>query len=137
MRVSMIQLRAGGRLLPPAERKRLVGTLATKRFIAADTWYKVLEFHLSSSYPGQFELFDPRVKECSAEGSVMVFSGLAQEGGAWVVQEWEVDVCPPREPQHFDSAWVKPARRYNPEDLPRKSRLADQADVTALKASQV
>lgn len=111
MRVILTQLREGGRMVPVGQRKPMRGTLATKKFIGGETWFKVLDFQLTSSYPGQYTLYDPRVKECRADTSILIFSGLAQEeNGAWVVQEWEVDVAPEETP--VGKGWIKPARRY-------------------------
>jgi len=120
MRVSMTQLREGGRLKLPADRKQLRGMLSTKRFQGGETWFKVLSFQETSCAPGQHELYDPRVKECLAEKPIIVFSGLAQESGAWVVQEWEVDVSPQAPESFVGRGWIKPERRYAPEDLPAR-----------------
>jgi hypothetical protein len=106
----MTKMREGGRLVPVGQRKSIRGTLSTKKFITADTWFKVLELQPAGSYPGQHELYDPRVKECHAENSIIVFSGLAREEAAWVVQEWEVDVAPEETP--VGKGWLKPERRY-------------------------
>lgn len=65
----------------------------------------------TSWYPGQHELYDPRVKECIAEKTVLIFSGLALENGAWVVQEWEVNVAPETP---VGRGWIRPERRYTP-----------------------
>lgn len=135
MRVSMIPLRAGGRLLSIAGRKRLLGVLSTKRFMGGDTWYKVLEFQENCGMPGEHQLYDPRLKECVSERTVMVFSGLAQENGAWVVQEWEVDVAPPQTSEPFANSWVNPARRYDRQDLAASARPRDYVDGPALKYS--
>ena len=114
MRVTMTMLRAGGRLLPPGSGQPMRGTLATKKFQGGDTWFKVLDFQPLGSYPGQHELYDPRLKWCEAETTLIVFSGLAQEDGAWVVQEWAVDVAPSEEAP-VGRGWLKPARRYERE----------------------
>lgn len=45
---------------------------------------------------------------------MIVFSGLAQEDGAWVVQEWAVDLAPSEEAP-VGRGWLKPARRYERE----------------------
>ena len=112
MRVTIIKLRGGGRLLPQSDLKLMRGTLSTKKFMGGETWFKVLDFQPASSYPCQHELYDPRLKKCDAENSVLVFSGLAQEDGAWVVQEWEVDVAP-RDETPVGKGWLKPERRYS------------------------
>jgi hypothetical protein len=85
------------------------GTLATKKFIGGDAWYKVLGFQQHGCAPGKFELYEARVKNCEAESSVVVYSGTAYEDGAWVVQEWAVDVAPTA-PTPFAIGWINPAR---------------------------
>lgn len=96
MRVTMTMLRAGGRLLPQGSGHPMRGTLATRKFQGGDTWFKVLDFQ-PLGYPGQHKLCDPRLKGCEAETTLIVFSGPAQEDGAWVVQEWAVDMAPSEE----------------------------------------
>lgn len=44
--------------------------------------------------PHQFLLYDPRVKDCPAEGTTVCYSGMSHEGDAWVAQEWLIDVAP-------------------------------------------
>lgn len=44
MRVSMTELRAGGRAIDPDSRKTRNGTLSTIRFQGGETWFKVLQF---------------------------------------------------------------------------------------------
>lgn len=113
MRVTMTQLRSGGRWIGNAPAKPMLGDLRTKKFIGGDSLVKVLEFVRSSCAPGQFELSDARVKECWQEKSTIVFSGLAMEDGAWVAQEWLIDVAPPAiEETPVGSGWLKPTRRY-------------------------
>jgi hypothetical protein len=111
MRATMTKLRAGGRLLPPGSGKPMRGMLSTKKFIGGNAWFKVLEFQPMNSYPGQHQLYEPRLKWCEAEKTVIVFSGLEQEDGAWVVQEWAVDVAPVEETP-VGKGWLKPPRRY-------------------------
>lgn len=113
MRVSMTKLREAGRMIPVAQRKQLRGTLSTKRFKGGDAWFKVLELEPSDSYPGQHQLYEPRLKECIAEKNVLTFSGLALEDGAWVVQEWEIDVAPETP---VGRGWLKPERRCTSRD---------------------
>lgn len=74
----------------------------------------MLEFQLASSYP-EHTLYDPRVKECHADKSILIFSGLAQEeNGAWVVQEWEVDVAPGETP--VGKGLIQPERFHAPRE---------------------
>jgi hypothetical protein len=70
------------------------GELLTKKFISAESLVRVLEFVRQGCAPGQFNLSDAKVKECWQEKSTIVFSGMAYEDGAWVAQEWLVDVAP-------------------------------------------
>lgn len=109
MRVSMTELRAGGRTLAPASRKVRRGTLSTVRFKGGDIWFKVLQFQESNSMPHQFLLYDPRVKDCPAEGTVVCYSGLSREGDAWVAQEWLIDVA---QQTPIVRGWIKPVRRH-------------------------
>lgn len=106
MRVTMTQLRRSGRLLSEGERKIMRGELLTKKFIGGTSLVKVLEFCESMTAPGTFELSDPKVKECWRGESTIVYTGLALEDGAWVAQEWLVDVAP------VGSGWIKPERRH-------------------------
>lgn len=94
MRVSMTELRAGGRAIAPKSRKTLHGTLSTIRFQGGETWVKVLQFQEVNSVPHKFLLYDPRVKDCPAEGTVVCYSGISLEDDAWVAQEWLIDVAP-------------------------------------------
>lgn len=110
MRVSMTELRAGGRTLSPASRKTRRGTLSTVRFMGGDTWFKVLQFQEVDSMPRQFMLYDPRVKDCPAEGTVVCYSGLSQDEGAWVAQEWLIDIAPETA---VGKGWLKPRGRYD------------------------
>jgi hypothetical protein len=129
MRVSLQVLRERGRRLGAGARKVLQGDLRTKKFVAGDSLVKVLEFVEVRSACGLFELSDPKVKECWAEKSLIVYSGLNLEEGAWVAQEWLVDVNPapalegsyPRwgavdqaspTTTPVGSGWSKPSRRY-------------------------
>ena len=106
MRVTMTQLRKGGRLLTKSEHKIMRGELLTKKFIGGTSLVKVLEFSEVMTAPGTYELSDPKVKECARGESTIVYTGLALEGDAWVAQEWLVDVAP------VGSGWIKPERRY-------------------------
>jgi hypothetical protein len=110
MRVSMTALRAGGRILAAEARKTLRGTLSTVRFQGGDTWFKVLQFQEVNSMPHQFLLYDPRVKDCPAEGTVVCYSGMAREGDAWVAQEWLIDIAPETP---VGRGWLKPRSRYD------------------------
>lgn len=109
MRVSMTELRAGGRTLAPNERRTRRGTLSTVRFRGGETWFKVLQFQETSSMPHQFMLYDPRVKDCPAEGTVVCYSGMSHEEDAWVAQEWLVDIAPETP---VGAGWIRPVRRH-------------------------
>jgi hypothetical protein len=111
MRVTMIVLREGGRWIGPRDRKPMRGELLTKKFIAGESLVKVLEFVELCSHSGKYQLNDARVKECWQEKSTIVFSGLSQEDGAWVSQEWLVDVNPPLETRRIDDGSSRPAQR--------------------------
>jgi len=106
MRVTMTQLRKGGRLLTKSEQKIMRGELLTKKFIGGTSLVKVLEFIEVMTAPGTYELSDPKVKDCPRGESTIVYTGLALEDDAWVAQEWLVDVAP------VGSGWLKPERRY-------------------------
>jgi hypothetical protein len=110
MRASMTELRAGGRALPSNARQSRRGILSTVRFQGGDTSFRVLQFQDVNSMPQQFLLYDPRVKDCPAEGTVVCYSGLAREGGAWVAQEWLIDIAPE---SPVGRGWTKPGRRYD------------------------
>jgi len=131
MRVSIQILRESGRWIGPDERRALHGDLRTKKFVAGDSLVKVLEFVEVRSAPGMYQLSDPKVKECWAEKSTIVYSGLACEGGAWVAQEWLVDVNPrpstggayphwgevnqqPPKETSVGIGWIKPRHRHEP-----------------------
>ena len=113
MRVTMLKLRDGGRLIGTANREPMKGRLLTKQFIAGESLVKVLEFVETMSHAGKHELSDPRVKECPPEQSVIVFSGLTREGDAWVAQEWLVDFAPTSAETPVGTGWIKPGRRYD------------------------
>ncbi len=100
--------------MPASARSPMHGTLATKKFIGGDAWFKVLEFQQSGCAPGKFDLYEARVKECNAESSVVVYSGIALEDEAWVVQEWAVDVAPTTTTP-FAIGWINPARHREPQ----------------------
>lgn len=106
MRVSMTKLRKNGFPLPEGERNPMLGDIFSTQYKGGDTWFKVLEFQPAGSYPGQHELFETRVKNVPKGGSIVVFSGSAQEDGAWVCQEWEIDFHP------VGQSWVKSEPRY-------------------------
>lgn len=89
------------------------GELLTKKFIAGESLVKVLEFVEVQSAPAMYELSDAKVKECWRDRSTIVFSGLAQEDGAWVAQEWLVDVEPPTNQTPGGMGRVKPGSRYD------------------------
>ena len=108
MRIAMTVLRAGGRTLAPEARRIRRGTLSTVRFKGGDTWFKVLQFQEVGSMPHEFILYDPRVKDCPAEGTVVRYSGMSQEDGAWVSQEWLIDIAPETP---VGSGWIKPRSR--------------------------
>lgn len=110
MRVSMTELRAGGRTIAPNARKELRGTLSTIRFQGGETWFKVLHFQESNSAPHKFVLYDPRVKDCPAEGTTVCYSGMSHEGDAWVAQEWLIDIAPETP---VGRGWLKPRSRYD------------------------
>lgn len=105
----MTELRAGGRTLTPASRKVRRGTLSTIRFQGGETWYKVLHFQEVSSMPHKFVLYDPRVKDCPAEGTTICYSGMSHEGDAWVAQEWLIDISPETQ---VGQGWIRPVRRH-------------------------
>ncbi len=104
----MTVLRVGGRTLTPASRKVRRGTLSTIRFQGGETWYKVLHFQVVSSMPHKFLLYDPRVKDCPAEGTTVCYSGMSHEGDTWVAQEWLIDISPETP---VGSGWRKPLSR--------------------------
>jgi hypothetical protein len=113
MRVTMTQLRKGGHWIGANDRKTMRGELLTKKFIAGESLVKVLEFAEVRSCPGTYELSDAKVKECWREQSTIVFSGLAHEDGAWVAQEWLVDVAPPPNDTPVGGGRIKPGSRYD------------------------
>lgn len=104
----MTQLRRGGHWLPTEARKTMRGELLTKKFIAGESLVKVLEFVEMHSAPAMYELSDAKVKECWHGKSTIVFTGLSSEEGAWVAQEWLVDVAPTETP--VGRGWMKPER---------------------------
>jgi len=105
----MTELRAGGRTLAPASRKARRGTLSTIRFRGGETWFKVLQFQEVNCMPHQFLLYDPRVKDCPAEGTVVCYSGMSREEDAWVAQEWLIDIAPETP---VGAGWIRPVRRH-------------------------
>jgi hypothetical protein len=113
MRAAMTELRAGGRTLVTSSRKTRRGTLSTIRFQSGETWFKVLQFQETQGMPHQFLLYDPRVKDCPAEGTVVCYSGMSHEGDAWVAQEWLIDIAPE---SPVGKGWMKPRSRY---DIPQ------------------
>ncbi len=113
MRVTMLKLREGGRLIRSNNRAPMDGHILTKQFIAGESLVKVFEFVETMSHPGKHELSDPKVKECPPQGSTIVFSGLSREDDAWVAQEWLVDFHPPRKETPVGTGWIKPDRRYD------------------------
>lgn len=116
MRVTMTQLRSGGRWIGHDPQKTMRGELLTKKFTAGESLVKVLEFVRSGCAPGQFNLSDAKVKECWQEKSTIVFTGMALEDGAWVAQEWLVDVAPqPGDGAETRIGWINPARHREPQ----------------------
>ena len=113
MRVTLTQLRKGGHWIGASDRKTMRGELLTKKFIAGESLVKVLEFVEVRSAPAMYELSDAKVKECWRERSTIVFSGLAREDGAWVAQEWLIDVAPPPSDAPTERGRIKPGSRYD------------------------
>lgn len=100
MRVRLTKLRASGYLLPEDKRQPLLGVMFDRRVRGT----KVLEFEGSNTSPGQHQLYRPTLKKCKKWSSVVVYEGSAYEQGAWVSQEWEIDVAP------VGLGWIKPER---------------------------
>lgn len=116
MRVTMTELRSGGRWIGHDPQKTMHGELLTKKFIGGERLVKVLEFVRTGCAPGQFNLSDARVKECWSEKSTIVFSGLAMENDAWVAQEWLIDVAPHQgDEKRMGIGWINPARHREPQ----------------------
>ncbi len=111
MRVTMTKLRQGGRALRAESQKPLTGDVHTKKFKAGDTWVKVLAFQQTSCAPGMIELYDPKIKECVQGESTMVLAGVEQDQGAWVVQEWKIEVSPLPPETPVGRGWLKPESR--------------------------
>lgn len=109
----MTQLRRGGHWIGANESKIMRGELLTKKFIAGENLVKVLEFVEMRSAPAMYELSDAKVKECWQGKSTIVFTGLSREEGAWVAQEWLVDVAPQSNDAPTEKAWITPGSRHD------------------------
>ncbi len=112
MRVFMTVLRKRGRPLPEEERRKMQGTWCTRQLLRGAERHKVAEFIEDNCGPGEHLLFKVTLKTCqSGGGTVMTYAGMAEEDGAWVAQEWAVDVkLALREPP-VGGGWLKPPGR--------------------------
>lgn len=103
MRVTVTKLRKAGHLLPVESREPMLGQMYTRQVKGA----KVLEFEpVANSLPGEHGLFEAKVKKVPKGTSIAVYAGSANENGAWVCQEWEIDFSP------VGSGWLKSQPRY-------------------------